>query len=214
MNMVLISIMAILFAYLIGSLPSAFIIGKTRRGVDIRKVGSHNMGAMNTFYSVGFWWGFLVLSMDIAKGMLGVGMAMWLGCPWYIPLLAGLMVLVGHNFPVFLKFKGGKGGAAMIGVLVILMPWGFIAYPALFGLLLLISRNPTISYGLTFICYPLLAVFVYNTPAYHPPAYLIYSILIFLFLIARYIPRIKEMLTKSNGNVRHVAMRRNLKDRL
>jgi glycerol-3-phosphate acyltransferase PlsY len=214
MSNVLLTILALLIAYLLGSLPSAFIIGKTRRGVDIRKVGSRNMGAMNTFYSVGFWWGMLVLVLDIGKGMLGVGVAFWLGTPWYVPLLAGLMVLVGHNFPVFLKFKGGKGGASMIGVLVILMPWGFIAYPALFGLLLLISRNPTISYGLAFLCFPFLAGFLYQAPVYHPPSYIIYSVIIFLFLIGRYIPRLKEMVNKSKGDVKHVAMRRNLKDRL
>ena len=131
MNEVLVSLAALVVAYLLGSLPSAFIIGKTRRGLDIRKVGSHNMGAMNTFYSVGFWWGMLVLAMDLGKGMLSVAVAMWLGTPWYVPLLAGFLVLAGHNFPVFLKFKGGKGGASMIGVLVILMPWGFVFYPIL-----------------------------------------------------------------------------------
>jgi acyl phosphate:glycerol-3-phosphate acyltransferase len=214
MNEVFISILALVVAYLLGSFPSAFIIGKARRGMDIRKVGSHNMGAMNTFYSVGFWWGMLVLAMDIGKGMLGVGAAIWLHTPWYMPLLAGLMVLAGHNFPVFLKFKGGKGGASMIGALVILMPWGFIAYPALFGLLLLITRVPTISYGLAFLCFPFLAGFLYDAPVYHPPAYIVYSILIFLFLIGRYIPRLKEMLTKTKGDVKRVAMRRNLKDRL
>jgi acyl phosphate:glycerol-3-phosphate acyltransferase len=214
MNPILTSIAAALIAYLLGSLPSAFIIGKTRRGVDIRKVGSRNMGAMNTFYNVGFWWGMLVLVLDIGKGMLGVGVAIWLDTPWYMPLVCGLMVLIGHNFPVFLKFKGGKGGASMIGVLVILMPWGFIAYPALFGLLLLISRNPTISYGLAFLCFPFLAGFLYDAPIYHPPAYVIYSIIIFLFLIGRYIPRILEMLKKTKGDFKHVAMRSNLKDRL
>ena len=214
MNLVLISILALVIAYLLGSVPSAFIIGKSRRGVDIRQVGSHNMGAMNTFYSVGFWWGMLVLAVDVGKGMLGVAAAMWLHTPWYVPLLAGIMVLVGHNFPVFLKFKGGKGGASMIGVLVILMPWGFIVYPVLFGLLLLISRNPTISYGLTFLCFPFIAGFLYRAPVYHPPSYLVYSIIIFLFLIGRYVPRLREMLNKSKGDVKHVAMRRNLKDRL
>lgn len=214
MNVVVLCIIALVIAYLLGSLPSAFIIGKARRGVDIRKVGSHNMGAMNTFYNVGFWWGMLVLAMDLGKGMLGVGVAIWLHTPWYLPLLCGLMVLAGHNFPVFLKFKGGKGGASMIGVLVILMPWGFIAYPALFGLLLLISRVPTISYGLAFISFPFLAGFLYNAPVYHPPSYIIFSIIIFLFLIGRYIPRIREMLKKSKGDVKRVAMRKSLKDRL
>ena len=214
MNEVLVSLAALVVAYLLGSLPSAFIIGKTRRGLDIRKVGSHNMGAMNTFYSVGFWWGMLVLAMDLGKGMLSVAVAMWLGTPWYVPLLAGFLVLAGHNFPVFLKFKGGKGGASMIGVLVILMPWGFVFYPILLGILFLISRNPTISYGLAFLCFPFVAGFLYNAPLYHPPYYMIYSIIIFLFLIGRYIPRLKEMLKKSKGNLRHVALRKNLKDRL
>ncbi len=214
MKEVLVSLAALVVAYLLGSLPSAFIIGKTRRGLDIRKVGSHNMGAMNTFYSVGFWWGMLVLAMDLGKGMLSVAVAMWLGTPWYVPLLAGFLVLAGHNFPVFLKFKGGKGGASMIGVLVILMPWGFVFYPILLGILFLISRNPTISYGLAFLCFPFVAGFLYNAPLYHPPYYMIYSIIIFLFLIGRYIPRLKEMLKKSKGNLRHVALRKNLKDRL
>lgn len=209
MNAVLISVIVLLIAYLLGSFPSAFIIGKARKGIDIRKVGSHNMGAMNTFYNVGFWWGMLVLLMDIGKGALAIGVARWMGSPQYIDLVAGIMVLVGHNFPVFLKFKGGKGGAAMIGVMVIVMPWGFVAYPALFGLLLLITKFPTMAYGLAFLCFPFLAGFVY-----HSTAYIIYSIIIFLFLIGRYIPRIMEMLRKTKGNVKNVAMRRNIKDRL
>jgi acyl phosphate:glycerol-3-phosphate acyltransferase len=208
-DQIIMDILALVVAYLLGSIPTAFLIGKFRKGIDIRKVGSHNMGAMNTFYNVGFWWGMLALAGDIGKGMLGVAVARWLNTGEYIDLAAGLLVLVGHNFPVFLKFKGGKGGAAMIGVLAIVMPWGFIAYPALFGLLLLITRFPTLSYGFAFLCYPFLAGFVY-----HSVPYIIYSILIFLFLIGRYIPRIKEMLTKTKGDVKHVAMRKNIKDRL
>jgi acyl phosphate:glycerol-3-phosphate acyltransferase len=208
-NVIIADIIALICAYLLGSLPTAYIIGKLRKGIDIRKIGSRNMGAMNTFYNVGFWWGMLALAGDIGKGMLGVAVARWLNTGLYIDLAAGLMVLLGHNFPVFLKFKGGKGGAAMIGVLVIVMPWGFLVYPASFGLLLLISRFPTISYGLAFLCYPFLAGFVYNNIAY-----VIYSSLIFLFLIGRYIPRIKEMLRKSKGKVKDVALHKNIKDRM
>lgn len=209
MNVIIADIIALVCAYLLGSLPTAFIIGKLRKGIDIRQVGSHNMGAMNTFYNVGFWWGMLTLAGDIGKGMLGVLIARWLNTGEYIDLAAGLMVLAGHNFPLFLKFKGGKGGASMIGVLVIIMPWGFLLYPALFGLLLLITRFPTLSYGFAFLGFPFLAGFVYDNFAY-----VIYSILIFLFLIGRYIPRIKEMLGKSKGSVKNVAMHKNIKDRM
>ena len=77
MNNIALSIIALILAYLIGSFPSAFIIAKLRKGVDIRQVGSRNMGAMNTFYKVGFWWGMLVLVLDIGKGALAVAAA-WL----------------------------------------------------------------------------------------------------------------------------------------
>jgi acyl phosphate:glycerol-3-phosphate acyltransferase len=206
---IILAIIALVVAYLLGSLPTAFIVGKLRKGIDIRQVGSHNMGAMNTFYNVGFWWGMLTLVVDIGKGVFGVVIARWLNTGEYIDLAAGLMVLVGHNFPVFLKFKGGKGGASMIGVLIVIMPWGVPAYLALFGLLLLITRFPTLSYGLAFLCFPFLAAFVYDSIPY-----IIYSVLIFFFLIGRYIPRIKEMLNKSRGDVKQVAMHKNIKDRL
>ena len=206
---ILISLAAIVIAYLIGSLPSAFIIGKTRRGVDIRKVGSHNMGAMNTFYSVGFWWGMLVLGMDILKGSLGVLAARMLNAPLYIDMACGLAVIIGHNLPVFLKFKGGKGGASLIGVLLVFMPWGMLVYPLVFGLILLITRFPTLSYGAAFFCFPFLAWLIY-----HNPAYVIYSLAMVLIPLLRYIPRIVEMRSKATDGWKHVAMRKNLKDRL
>ncbi len=213
MNQVLISIIAIVIAYLLGSMPSAFIIGKLRKGMDIRKVGSRNMGAMNTFYSVGFWWGMLVLVMDVGKGMLAVWVPRWLMGPestHYIDLVCGAMAILGHNLPVFLKFKGGKGGATLIGVLVILMPaWGFPVYLAVFGLMMLITRFPTLSYGVAFLCFPFLAAF-----AYHNTVYLIYSIALLMVPFGRYIPRIIEMRKKATGGWKQVAMRKNFKERL
>jgi len=216
MNDILTAAIVLVIAYLLGSIPSAYIIARLRKGIDIRQVGSHNMGAMNTFYKVGFWWGMLVLGMDIGKGALGVAIAFWMdsspyvfGQPEYLAMAAGAAVLLGHNFPLFLKFKGGKGGASCIGIMIVLMPWGVIAYPALFGLLLLITRFPTMSYGLSFVVFPFLAAFIY-----HSTPFIIFSVLVFLFLIGRYIPRIVEMLRKSGGNVKRVAMRKNIKDRM
>jgi acyl phosphate:glycerol-3-phosphate acyltransferase len=208
---VLFSIIALVLAYLIGAFPSAFIVGKLCRGMDIRKVGSRNMGAMNTFYSVGFWWGMLVLGLDIGKGALAVAAAWQLTHSDYIQMAAGLAAVLGHNFPVFLKFKGGKGGASCIGILVYLMPWGIPIYPALFGLVMLITRFPTLSYSLAFLSFPFIAAFLYPD---HSPAYIIFSIILLLIPLVRYIPRIKEMRNRSGGSWKHVAMRKNLKDRL
>ena len=207
---------SLLAAYIIGSFPSAYIVGRLRKGVDIRTVGSRNMGAMNTFYRVGFWYGMLVLMLDIGKGAAAVALAGYLvkfGNPTdfvllLIKLLAGAVVVLGHAFPVFLKFKGGKGGATCIGVLVCLMPWGAPIYLVLFGLVLLITRFPTLSYAIAFFCFPFIAWLIY-----HSGALVIYSFAILIIPGIKYIPRIIEMRQKSGG-WKHLFFRRNLKDRL
>ncbi len=202
------SVLAILLAYMIGSVPSAFIIGKLRRGVDIRQVGSRNMGAMNVFYKVGFWWGMLVLAMDVGKGALGVAVAKWLGTGLYIQMAAGVAVIIGHNLPLFLKFKGGKGGASCIGILAVLVPVGIPFYLAVFGLLMWITHFPTLSYSAAFLAFVLVAGFYY-----HSVPLAVFSIIVLLLPGARYIPRIVEMRRKG-GSWKRVAVRRDLKDRL
>ena len=141
-------IVSLICAYLIGSFPTAYLVGKIRRQGDIRKVGSHNMGAMNVFYKVGVIEGLVVLTIDILKGAAGVAVAKYLGSDYIVvQMLGGFFVLVGHNFPIFLKFKGGKGGASCIGVLIFFMPWGVPAYLVIFLPLLFILRAPTIASG-------------------------------------------------------------------
>jgi len=232
-NTVFAFIVTIVVSYLIGSIPSAYLIGRGFKGVDIRQVGSHNMGAMNTFYVIGFWPGMLVLLCDIGKGMIALLLAFLtavylFSIPAYlvIPLemVAGVIVIAGHNFPVFLKFKGGKGGATAIGVLAFIVPWinwtnigsanipipaGPLVYLASFLLLLAITRWATFAYGISFIAFPLIAWF-----GMHDQGLLIYSICIALVPILMYIPRIKEILGKSGGNVKTAIFRKNIKDRM
>ena len=204
------TIIALILAYLIGSFPSAFLIAKFVKGVDIRTVGSHNMGAMNTFYKVGFWWGMITLILDMSKGAAAVAVAWQLTHLDYVQLAGGVAGVLGHSFPVFLKFKGGKGGATCIGVLAYVMPWGIPIYPAIFGLSLLITRFPTLSYSIAFLCFPILAALVY-----HSVVYIVFSLVLLLIPVLRYLPRITEM-KKGAGSSgwKHVAVRRNLKDRL
>ena len=202
--------------YVIGSFPSAYLIARFRKGVDIRTIGSRNMGAMNTFYRVGFWYGMLVLALDIGKGSAAVALAtylMRLSSPdnfvlLLVQLLAGGSVVLGHAFPVFLKFKGGKGGATCIGVLVFLMPWGIPFYLGIFGLMLLITRFPTLSYSIAFLCFPFIAWLIY-----HNGTLVIFSLAILIIPGIKYMPRIVEMRSKS-GSWRHLFLRRNFKDRL
>lgn len=205
---ILIIIAALAAGYLIGSFPTAYIMARLRKGVDIREVGSRNLGAMNVFYRVGFTEGLLVLAVDIGKGAAGVALAEFLGTGLIVQMLAGAAVVLGHGFPVFLKFHGGKGGASCIGVLIYFMPWGIPFYAGLFGLALLITRFPTLSYSLAFICFPFIGWLIYHS--WQLP---VYSIGLLVLPLLKYIPRIVEM-RRQGGSWKHVVYRKNLKDRL
>ncbi|MBA7484846.1 Glycerol-3-phosphate acyltransferase [subsurface metagenome] len=198
---------AIIGAYLLGSIPSAYIAGRLRKGIDIREVGSRNMGAMNVFYKVGMVPGLLVLAVDIGKGAAAVTLAHWLGVPLIVEFLAGATAVIGHSFPVWLKFRGGRGGAPLIGALIFLMPWGIPIGLSIFAVLLLLTRFPTLSYSIALLCFPFVAWLIY-----HNSNYVLYSSLMLLIPLIRYIPRIKEMRAKG-GSWRRVVKRRNLKDR-
>lgn len=207
MNIAFITL-AIICAYLIGSFPSGYIAGRVRKGIDIREVGSRNVGAMNVFYKVGFVAGVLVLAADIGKGAAAVALAHWLGVPMIAVLFAGAVAVIGHGFPVFLKFRGGRGGATCIGILFFLMPWGIPAYVAIFGLALLFTHYPTLSYSVAFLCFPFIAWLVY-----HSWVLVVFSAGILLLPLIKYIPRIKEM-HATGGSWHHVFLRKSLKDRL
>jgi len=199
---------ALVASYLLGSIPSAYIVGRLRKDIDIRQVGSRNMGAMNVFYNVGFIYGVLVLLMDIGKGAAVIALSRWLEVPLTVELITGAIAVLGHSFPIWLNFRGGKGGAPLIGVLIFLMPWGLaIAFP-LFVLLTLLTRFPTLSYSIALITFPLIAWLIY-----HNGTYVTYSILMLLIPFIRYLPRIREMRAKG-GSWKHVILRRNIKDRL
>ena len=109
-------------AYLAGSIPFGFLIGKMR-GVDVRTVGSKNIGATNVYRTVGKKWGLLAFACDFLKGFVPVILAQRFGGEAHLLLAVGLMTVVGHMFTCFMKFKGGKGIATGFGMLVGLLPW-------------------------------------------------------------------------------------------
>ena len=162
---------------------------------------------MNVFYKVGFWPGMMVLAIDIGKGAAAIAFIRWLGAPMLIQLLAGFIVVIGHAFPLFLGFHGGRGGATVIGILAYLMPWGIPFYVAIFGLGLLLTHYPTLSYSIAFLCYPFVAWLMYDSAEL-----VIFSIAILLLPLIKYIPRIIEMRQKG-GSWKHVVMRKDIKDR-
>ena len=206
-NDILNSVIAIVAAYLLGSIPAAYIVARLRKGFDIRQVGTRNMGAMNVIYSVGLLYGFLVLFIDIGKGALAVFLAHLLGTPQEIQLAAGAVAVIGHIFPVFLKFRGGKGGATCVGVLVYLLPWGVVVGAAIFTVAMLITRFPTFSYSLALLFAPFVAWLIYDSGILT-----IYSIVMLTILALRYLPRLREM-RSTGGSWRRVFLRKDFKDR-
>ena len=124
-------LISVLIGYLLGSIPSGFLVGKCR-GIDIRQHGSGNIGATNVVRTLGRNWGALVFALDVLKGIVAVQLAMrglaCAGAVCPIPadqlgILAGFGCFVGHCFPVWLGFKGGKGVATGAGILIGLTPW-------------------------------------------------------------------------------------------
>jgi glycerol-3-phosphate acyltransferase PlsY len=203
-----ISVLALILAYLLGSIPSAYLAGRLRKGIDIRQVGTHNMGAMNVFYQVGFASGVLVLIADMSKGAAALALARWLGAPDVAVLLAGVAAIAGHSFPLWLKFHGGKGGATLIGIFFILMPWAMAVWLPVLGLLLLLTRFPTLSYSLALLTTPFIAWLIYDSGTL-----VAYSIGMLLLPGLQYIPRLKEMRGKA-GNWRAALLRKSFKDRM
>ena len=219
-NIVIDIIIAIIIGYLLGSIPSAYLAGRLRKGIDIREVGSKNMGAMNVFYQIGPIEAVLVTLVDLGKGIGAILLMRWLsGNPLISPFdfLAGLTAIaaiMGHIFPVFLRFHGGKGAATAIGILIFLMPWAVPFLFVVFFIALLITRNPTFSYSLLLIVFPFIAGFIYVDHYSEPLALVFFSTGLGVFMGIQYIPRIKEMHGKAGGNWRKVIKRRSLKERL
>jgi glycerol-3-phosphate acyltransferase PlsY len=133
--MVIQVILLTIAAYLVGSIPAAYLVARWRRGVDIRKHGSGNVGAANTLTVVGKRWSIFVTIFDIGKGALMVWFAQLLDFNIASQAAVGTAAIIGHDWPVFLRFQGGRGVFTTLGIITILNPWlGLIAlvYPYLF----------------------------------------------------------------------------------
>ena len=114
-------VLVVAFGYLLGSVPFAFLLAR-RGGIDLRETGSGNVGATNVLRTRGLVQALMVVGLDAAKGMLAVIMAQRLGDGPATPVVAGLAAVIGHIYPVWLRFRGGKGVATTGGMFAVLVP--------------------------------------------------------------------------------------------
>jgi glycerol-3-phosphate acyltransferase PlsY len=147
--------LTVVFGFLIGSFPTAYIAGRLTRGKDIRQLGDGNVGAQNAFRQLGAKVGVAVFFIDVGKGVLAIAIAQAANVAQIWVLLTGAAVVIGHNWPVFLGFRGGRGEATTIGVLLALIPYPILITAAPSLATLIIKKNVIIASCVLFIPLPL-----------------------------------------------------------
>ena len=177
----------ILTAYLIGSIPTALIISQRFFGIDIRDYGSGNMGATNTFRVLGSRYGSIVMVLDMLKGIMAVALYNFL--PYYFHnelertnfiIGLGLAAVVGHIFPLFAGFRGGKGVATLFGMLLAVQPIIAASCNSVFLLVLYLTRYVSLSSILAALSLPICVLWIWNE---HEQVYRIFALLVALLVV-------------------------------
>ena len=153
--MVIKFLLLLISAYLLGAVPSAYLVAKRLRGIDLRQYGSGNVGASNVMTAVSKQWGLAVIIFDTVKGMAPIYAAQALGLELAPQIAIGLAAIIGHNWTVFLGFNGGRGILTTLGVLLVLAPklvLIFLAFALFLGLLRQLALGTIITITALPIC--------------------------------------------------------------
>ena len=145
----------VVLGYFLGSIPIAYIAGRLLKGKDIRQMGDGNMGARNAFFELGPKVGVAIGIADAGKGALAILIAQAAGISQVAVLLTGATAVIGHNWPIFLGFRGGRGESTTMGVLLTLIPQPMAMVAGLALLVLLIRRKVILASAFMFIPLPL-----------------------------------------------------------
>ena len=197
----------LLAAYLIGAIPTAVWVGKTFYGVDVREHGSGNAGATNTFRVLGKKPGSFVMAVDIFKGWAATSLAHFLVMAGAIEpdklvlfkIIMGVLAVVGHIFPVYVGFKGGKGVATLMGMVLAIHLEAALICLAIFILVLLISRYVSLGSMIAAIAFPLLLLL----PRFHPdePLLIVFGFLLSLMVVLTHKKNIGRLLQGQESKV-------------
>lgn len=200
----MIDFISLIVAYLIGSIPSSVWIGKYFYGIDVREYGSGNAGATNTFRVLGKKAGIPVLIIDVLKGWLAVNIA-WLskytvGSEPYVnfQLVLGISSLLGHIFPVYVGFRGGKGIATLLGILLAVHLEAALFSMLIFLIILFIFKYVSLGSMIAAVIFPISIVFVFKTTI---PSLVIFSLAVAVLVLVTHQKNIARLIRKEESKV-------------
>lgn len=211
-------VVLVILAYLIGSIPTAVWVSKTFFGIDIREYGSGNAGATNTFRILGAKWGTLVMIIDMLKGVIATSLYVLL--PSYLGasnewdrtnlmLALGLSSVLGHIFPLWANFKGGKGVATLFGMAVAIQPLVAVCCIAVFILVLYLTRFVSLSSILAGIAFMVFILFIFNEKE---TLYRIFAVLVAVLLVLTHQKNITRIIKGNESKVPIFKFRDNRKN--
>ena len=198
-------LLVIVLAYLIGSIPTSVWVSRHFFGIDIREYGSGNAGATNTFRVLGPKWGTVVMIVDMLKGTAAVSLAHLL--PQYashetlflnLQICLGLAAVLGHIFPIWAEFRGGKGVATLFGLVLGISPWTALSCSGVFLLVLFLTRFVSLSSILASIAFPIFILVIFNVDN---PIYRVFAIAVALMVILTHQKNIGRLLRGSESKV-------------
>ena len=183
-------------AYLVGSIPSGLILGKLFWHTDLRKYGSHNIGATNAWRTLGKVAGIIVFLADSLKGQAGVLLGLSLVGTPLAAVIGGLLAIVGHSFSLFLRFHGGKGVATSLGVLTMLMGNVTLIVFVLWFTIVYMTRYVSLGSVVAGVLTPILAaLFAY------PMEYIVFTVIAALLVIVRHRENIKRLMNGTENKI-------------
>jgi glycerol-3-phosphate acyltransferase PlsY len=204
--MLLASLIIVVVAYLLGSLPSGYLLVRIFRHQDIRLAGSGNIGATNVLRSSGKGLGAATFLLDMLKGSSAVALGALVGsllapgvAPDNMKALAALVAVLGHIFPVWLGFRGGKGVATGFGVFLVAAPLAALAAISVFAVVLAISHYVSLASILGSASFPLFACFLGH--GHRPPLFIAVQVAVALLLIAKHHQNIGRLMAGTESRL-------------
>ncbi|NMB13292.1 MAG: glycerol-3-phosphate 1-O-acyltransferase PlsY [Firmicutes bacterium] len=181
-------ILAIIASYLIGSIPFGLLVGKLWANIDVREYGSGNIGTSNVLRTVGPGAAIVVFALDVGKGAMAVYLGSLAGAE-LVKIMAGVAAIAGHNWPIYLRFKGGKGVATSLGAVISLTPIVALILLGLWIIIVGITRYISLASLAAAVLFPVFLII-----SHAPMAYILAGVLISAFAIYRHRSNIQRLL--------------------